>query len=88
MKDLHLCLGAVSGEAYIAKVKKDGTMTDNRQRIPRDEVLKFIHHWAEAESDRLSSNVISITAGGLEVLQIIVKNKDFPVDLFECKYED
>ena len=80
MKDLHLVVAAISGEAYIAKVKKDGTMSDNRQKIPRSEVLAFIHNWATAESERVESDVISITRGGIEVLEIKVQNKDIPFD--------
>ena len=38
MKDMHLVVAAMSGEAYVAKIKKDGTMSDNRQKIPRSEV--------------------------------------------------
>ena len=88
MKDMHLVVAAISGEAYVAKVKKDGTMSDNRQRIPRDEVLAFIHNWATAEAERVDSDVISITRCGVEVLEIRVKDRDFAVDLSECKYED
>ena len=88
MKDMHLVVAAMSGEAYVAKIKKDGTMSDNRQKIPRSEVLAFIHNWAIAEAERVDSDVISVTRGGVEVLEIKVKDRDFAVDLSECKYED
>lgn len=80
MKDLHLVVGAISGETYIAKVKKDGTMSDNRQKIPRSEVLAFIHNWATAEAERVDSDVISITRAGVEVLEIKVKDRDLPIN--------
>ena len=80
MKDFHLVVSAISGEAYVAKVKKDGTMSDNRQRIPRDEVLAFIHHWATAEADRVDSDVISITRAGVEVLELKVKDRDLAIN--------
>ena len=51
-------------------------MSDNRQKIPRSEVLAFIHNWATAEAERVDSDVISITRAGIEVLEIKVKNKD------------
>ena len=63
-------------------------MSDNRQKIPRSEVLASIHNWATAEAERLDSDVISVTRGGVEVLEIKVKDRDFAVDLSECKYED
>ena len=87
MKDMHLVVAAMSGEAYVAIIKKDGTMSDNRQKIPRSEVLAFIHNWATAEAERVDSDVISVTRGGVEVLEIKVKDGDFAVDLSECKYE-
>ena len=80
MKNLHLVVAAMSGEAYIAKIKKDGTMSDNRQKIPRSEVLAFIHNWATAEAERVGSDEISITRGGIEVLSIKVENKDLDFD--------
>ena len=70
----------MSGEAYIAKIKKDGTMSDNRQKIPRSEVLAFIHNWATAEVERVGSDEISITCGCIEVLIIKVKNEDIDFD--------
>ena len=73
---MHLVVAAMSGETYVAKVKKDGTMSDNRQKIPRSEVLAFIHNWATAEAERVDSDVISITRAGIEVLEIKVKNKE------------
>ena len=80
MKDMHLVVAAISGETYIAKVKKDGTMSDNRQKIPRSEVLAFIHNWATAEAERVDSDVISITRAGVEVLEIKVKDRDLPIN--------
>lgn len=80
MKDMHLVVAAISGEAYVAKIKKDGTMSDNRQKIPRSEVLAFIHNWATAEADRVDSDVISITRADIEVLEIKVKDRDLPIN--------
>ena len=77
---MHLVVAAISGETYIAKVKKDGTMSDNRQKIPRSEVLAFIHNWATAEAERVDSDVISITRAGVEVLEIKVKDRDLPIN--------
>ena len=77
---MHLVVAAMSGEAYVAKIKKDGTMSDNRQKIPISEVLAFIHNWATAESERVGSDEISITRGGIEVLNIKVENKDLDFD--------
>ena len=80
MKDMHLVVAAISGEAYVAKIKKDGTMSDNRQKIPRSEVLAFIHNWVTSESERVGSDELSITRGGIEVLSIKVENKDLDFD--------
>ena len=80
MKDMHLVVAAMSGEAYVAKIKKDGTMSDNRQKIPRSEVVAVIQNWATAEAERVGSDEISITRGGIEVLSIKVENKDIDFD--------
>lgn len=80
MKDLHLVVGALSGEVYVSKIKKDGTMSDDRQKIPRSEVLAFIHNWAVSESELMESDVIKISRGGIEVLSIKVENKDIDFD--------
>ena len=80
MKDLHLVVGALSGEVYVSKIKKDGTMSDDRQKIPRSEVLAFIHNWAVSESELMKSDVIKISRGGIEVLSIKVENKDIDFD--------
>lgn len=80
MKDMHLVVAAISGEVYVAKLKKDGTMSDNRQKIPRSEVLAFIHNWATAEAERVDSDVISVTRAGVEVLEIKVKDRDLPIN--------
>ena len=80
MKDLHLVVGALSGEVYVSKIKKDGTMSDDRQKIPRSEVLAFIHNWATAEAELMESDVIKISRGGIEVLEIKVKDRDLPIN--------
>ena len=80
MKDFHLVVGALSGEVYVSKIKKDGTMSDDRQKIPRSEVLAFIHNWAVSESELMESDVIKISRGGIEVLSIKVENKDIDFD--------
>ena len=80
MKDLHLVVGALSGEVYVSKIKKDGTMSDDRQKIPRSEVLAFIHNWAVSESELMESDVIKISRDGIEVLSIKVENKDIDFD--------
>ena len=80
MKDLHLVVGALSGEVYVSKIKKDGTMSDDRQKIPRSEDLAFIHNWAVSESELMESDVIKISRGGIEVLSIKVENKDIDFD--------
>lgn len=77
---MHLVVAAISGEVYVAKLKKDGTMSDNRQMIPRREVLAFIHNWALSESEILGSDVISIRRGGIEVLSLKLENKDLNFD--------
>ena len=77
---MHLVVAALSGEVYVAEIKKDGTMSDNRQKIPRSEILAFIHNWATAEAERVGSDEISITRGGIEVLSIKVENKDIDFD--------
>lgn len=77
---MHLVVAAISGEVYVAKLKKDGTMSDNRQKIPRSEVLAFIHNWATAEAERVDSDVISVTRAGVEVLEIKVKDRDLPIN--------
>jgi len=66
----HLCVGALTGKPYIAFVNKQGRMTDNRRTIPREEVLQFIHEWAQGESQRTNSNEIFVTADGETVLNI------------------
>ena len=80
MKDMQLVVAALSGEVYVAKIKKDGTMSDNRQKIPRSEVLAFIHNWARAEAELMESDLIKITRGGIEVLSIKVETKDIDFD--------
>ena len=73
MKNIKLCIAALSGVAYLAKVDKKGCMTDSRTPIDRGEVLKFIHEWAKSEAERTGNNTISITASGKKVLEITVE---------------
>ena len=72
MKDVKLCIAALTGTPYLSKVDKNGCMTDKRRPLEREEVLKFIHEWSEAEAERTGDNTISITAGGKKVLEITV----------------
>ena len=72
MKNIKLCVAALSGISYLSKVDKKGCMTDNRRQLERGEVLKFIHEWAESEAERTGDNAISITAGGKKVIEITV----------------
>lgn len=72
MKDIKLCVAALSGTAYLSKIDKKGCMTNSRRQLEREEVLKFIHEWAESEADRTGDNTISITAGGKKVIEITV----------------
>lgn len=72
MKKVKLCVAALSGTAYLSTIDKSGHMTDNRRPLDRGEVLKFIHEWAEAESERTGDNTISITASGQKVIEITV----------------
>lgn len=58
---MHLVVAALSGEVYVAIIKNDGTMSDNRQKIPRSEVLAFIHNWARVKAELMESDVIKIT---------------------------
>ena len=72
MKDVKLCIAALTGTPYLSKVDKKGCMTYNRRPLEREEILKFIHEWAESESERTGCNTISITADGKKVLEITV----------------
>ena len=72
MKDVKLCIAALSGTPYLSKIDKKGCMTDKRRPLEREEVLKFIHEWAEAEAKKTGDNTISITAGGKKVIEITV----------------
>lgn len=72
MKDVKLCIAALTGTPYLSKVDKKGCMTDKRRPLEREEILKFIHEWAESESERTRCNTISITADGKKVLEITV----------------
>ena len=72
MKDVKLCIAALSGTPYLSKVDKKGCMTDKRRPLEREETLKFIHEWSESESERTGCNTISITADGKKVLEITV----------------
>ena len=72
MKDVKLCIAALTGTPYLSKVDKKGCMTDKRIPLEREEILKFIHEWAESESERTGCNTISITADGKKVLEITV----------------
>ena len=42
MKDIHLVVAAMSGEAYVAKIKKDGTMSIIVKRFLE---VKFWHSY-------------------------------------------
>ena len=72
MEDVKLCIAALTGTPYLSKVDKKGCMTDKRRPLEREEILKFIHEWAESESERTGCNTISITADGKKVLEITV----------------
>ena len=72
MKDVKLCIAALTGTPYLSIVDKKGCMTDKRRPLEREEILKFIHEWAESESERTGCNTISITADGKKVLEITV----------------
>lgn len=72
IKKIKLCVAALTGTAYLSAIDKKGCMTDNRRELDHGEILKFIHEWAEAESERLGDNIITITAGGKKVIEITV----------------
>lgn len=40
MKDVKLCIAALSGTPYLSKIDKKGCMTDKRRPLEREEVLK------------------------------------------------
>lgn len=65
-----LVVSPLSGESYITSIDKNGFMTENRRKLERDEVLTFIHHWVLGEADRVDNDTISITSGGVPVLEI------------------
>lgn len=72
MKNIKLCVAALSGDSYLSKIDKKGCMTDKRRKLEREEILKFIHEWAGAEAEKTGDNTISITAGGKKVIEITV----------------
>jgi hypothetical protein len=76
MKNIRLCVAALSGTPYLSTIDKNGCMTDNRRELERGEVLKFIHEWSEAEAERTGENTIFITASGKKVLEITVFKKE------------
>lgn len=58
-----LGVSTLTGDAYITATDKSGLMTDNRRKLSRNEVLSFIHQWAQEESRRLDDDTIMVTAG-------------------------
>ena len=65
-----LVVSPLSGESYITSIDKNGFMTENRRKLERDEVLTFIHYWVQGEAERLNNDTISVTSGGVPVLEI------------------
>lgn len=68
-----LGVSPLTGDAYITATDKSGLMTDNRRKLSRNEVLSFIHQWAQEESRRLDDDTIMVTAGGKTILEIKIK---------------
>lgn len=72
-----LCVSPLTGEAYLSALDKDGNMTDNRRKIEKGEILKFIHDFSLSEFERQKNDHYFITVGGEAVMKIEnCKNKD------------
>lgn len=65
-----LCVSPLTGEAYLSTLDKDGNMTDNRRKLEKGEILKFIHEFSLSECERQDNNHYFITAGGQAVMKI------------------
>ena len=71
MKDVKLCIAALTGTPYLSKVDKKGCMTDKRRPLEREEILKAKK--LDGVYRKKTKNVVT-----LETKTLIDLHKDHP----------